>query len=76
VWSHTIPVLADFLAKYHLRELRLVCPHNVTVVSKFLVCVLSVSGAIFLIIELDRAFEGLIQISSAPFQDAVARIEK
>ncbi|MGO9604571.1 MAG: hypothetical protein ACLQAT_14480 [Candidatus Binataceae bacterium] len=54
----------------------LFAPHNATVVATFLVCALSVSGAIFLIIELDWPFQGLIQISSAPFRDAVARLGK
>jgi hypothetical protein len=44
----------------------LFAPHNLTVVATLLVCALSVSGAIFLILELDRPFEGLIRISSAP----------
>jgi len=34
----------------------LFAPHNVTVVATLLVCALSVSGAIFLILELDRPF--------------------
>jgi Protein of unknown function (DUF4239) len=50
--------------------------HNPTVVATFLVCALSVSGAVFLIIELDRPFQGLIQISSAPLRDAVERLGK
>jgi hypothetical protein len=54
----------------------LFAPHNATVVATFLLCALSVSGAIFLITELDRPFEGLIQISNAPFRDAVARLGK
>lgn len=54
----------------------LFAPRNVTVVATFLVCALSVSGAIFLILELDRPFQGLIQISSAPFRDAVDRLGK
>jgi hypothetical protein len=37
-------------------------------------CALSVSGAIFLILELDTPFEGLLQISSAPMRGAIARI--
>src|SRR5208283_3564223 len=54
----------------------LFAPRNVTVVATLLVCALSVSGAIFLILELDRPFQGLIQISAAPFRDAVARLGK
>jgi hypothetical protein len=47
---------------------------NTTVIVALLVCALSFSSAIFLILELDQPFEGLIQISSAPMQDALARL--
>jgi len=49
-------------------------PPNATVLVTLLVCALSVSGAIFLILELDRPFGGFIQISSAPLRDALARL--
>ena len=49
-------------------------PPNPTVIVTLLVCALSVSGAIFLILELDRPFGGFIQISSAPLRDALARL--
>jgi hypothetical protein len=52
----------------------LFAPKNGTVIAAFFVCALSVSGAIFLILELDRSFEGLIQISGAPLRDALAQI--
>src|SRR5215468_7568563 len=42
----------------------LFAPPNSTVLAVLFVCVLSVSGAIFLILELDRPFEGLIRIPS------------
>ena len=35
-------------------------------------CALSVSGAIFLILDLDRPFSGMMQISSAPIRNALA----
>jgi hypothetical protein len=38
------------------------------------VCALSVSGAIFLILELDQPAAGLIQISSAPLRNALAHL--
>jgi hypothetical protein len=44
----------------------LFAPRNATVIATFFVCALSVSGAIFLILELDRSFEGLLQVSGAP----------
>lgn len=52
----------------------LFAPRNATVVAAFFVYALSVSGAIFLILELDTPFEGLLHISSAPMRDAIARI--
>ena len=48
----------------------LYAPRNATVFAALLISALSVSGAIFLILELDQPFEGLIQISSAPLRDA------
>jgi hypothetical protein len=38
------------------------------------VCALSFSSAIFLILELDQPFEGLIQTSSAPLREALQRL--
>jgi len=52
----------------------LFAPPNSTVLAVLFVCVLSVSGAIFLILELDRPFEGLIRISSAPLRDALMHL--
>jgi hypothetical protein len=52
----------------------LFAPGNATVTTVFLVCALSVSGAIFLILELDRSFEGMIQVSSTPLRQALARL--
>ncbi len=52
----------------------LFAPVNTTVIVTLLVCALSVSGAIFLILELDRPFAGLIQISSEPLRNAIAQL--
>lgn len=51
-------------------------PSNSTVIGVLLVCALSIAGAIFLILEMDRPFEGLIQISSAPLRNALAHLGK
>jgi hypothetical protein len=50
----------------------LFAPHNATVIATLLLCALSVSGAIFLILELDSPFAGLMQISDAPLRNALA----
>lgn len=54
----------------------LFAPRNATVVVVLLVSALSVAGAIFLILELDHPFSGLLQISSAPLQNALAVMGK
>ena len=41
-----------------------------------LLTALSVSGAIFLILELDQPFDGLIQISSGPMRNALSHLGK
>ena len=52
----------------------LFAPRNATVVAPFLVTALSVSGAIFFILELDRSFEGILQVSSASLGAALTRL--
>jgi hypothetical protein len=54
----------------------LFAPRNATVVATLLLCALSVSGAIFLILELDQPFMGLIEISSVPMHNAAAQINR
>lgn len=55
-------------------SLGLFAPRNGTVYAVLLVCALSVSTAIFLILEMDQAYDGLLRISSAPLVNAVAEI--
>ncbi len=52
----------------------LFAPPNATVFITLLVCALAVSSAVFLILELDRPFDGMIQISSAPLRGALAQL--
>jgi hypothetical protein len=49
-------------------------PSNSTAVAALVVAALSVSGAVFLIMELDQPFSGLIQISSQPMHKALSQI--
>jgi hypothetical protein len=50
----------------------LFAPRNATAFFALLISALSVAGALFLILELDHPFSGLIQISSAPLRNALA----
>jgi len=52
----------------------LLSPCNATVVSVLLVCTLSVSCAIFLILELDRPFHGMVRVSSVPLREALSLV--
>jgi membrane-bound ClpP family serine protease len=51
-------------------------PRNVTVILALLVSALAVSGAIFLILELDQPFSGLIRISSEPMLNAFSQFTR
>jgi hypothetical protein len=49
-------------------------PTNATVILVLVVCALSVAGALFLIVDLDQPFEGLIHLSPEPLRNAVAQL--
>jgi len=49
-------------------------PSNSTVVVALLMAALAVSGAIFLMMELNSPFHGILHISSAPFDNALAHL--
>ena len=51
-------------------------PPNATAILALMVSALAVSGAIFLILELDQPFGGLIRISSQPMQNALHQLGK
>ena len=52
----------------------LFAPRNLTVMATQLVCAVSVSAAIYLTLDLERPFHGVIQISSIPFRNALAHL--
>jgi hypothetical protein len=49
----------------------LMAPTKATTLASLLVCALSVSGAIFLILELDQPFAGIMMIPSEPLRNAL-----
>ena len=50
----------------------LLAPPNATVVAVLIFCTLSVSGAIFLMLELATPFSGIMRVSSVPMRDALS----
>ena len=49
---------------------------NVTVIVALLLGALSVSGAIFIIVDLGEPFSGLLRVSDAPLLNALAQIKQ
>ena len=76
--SRTVPlpflVILVFWLAVLFASFGLFSPFNATVVGVLFVCALSVSGAVFLVLELGRPFEGTLQLSSDPMRHALARI--
>jgi hypothetical protein len=49
-------------------------PRNAMVATSFLICAIVIGGAIFLILEMDRPVQGVLQISSWPIRNALAQM--
>jgi hypothetical protein len=74
--SISIPLLAVliFWLTIVFISFGLFAPPNATVIASLFVTALSVSGAVFLILEMYTPYAGLIQISSAPLRTALAHL--
>ena len=49
-------------------------PRNATLVAALFLCALSVSGAIFLILEMDDPLTGVVRISDVPMRRALSML--
>jgi hypothetical protein len=74
--SVSLPLLAVlvFWLAIVFASFGLFAPPNVTVIVTLFLCALSVSAAIFLILEMYMPFQGLMQLSSAPLRNALAHL--
>ncbi len=54
----------------------LFAPRNAMALGVLFVCAVSVGSAVFLILELDRPFGGLLQVSAEPFRSAYAHLNQ
>lgn len=54
----------------------LFAPRNATVLTALFVCAVSVGGAVFLILEMDAPFDGLLKVSADPLRNALAHLNK
>jgi membrane-bound ClpP family serine protease len=66
-------VLLFWLTMLHL-SFGLFAPRNWTVITVLLISALSVSGAIFIILEMNHPLRGMIKVSSAPMRKALEHL--
>jgi hypothetical protein len=66
-------VMVSWLALL-LTSFGLLAPRNATAFIALLICALAVSSAVFLILELDQPFEGLMRLSSTPLRNALSQL--
>ena len=52
----------------------LFAPPNSSVIAALFVCALSVAGSVYLIVEMDQPYGGLIKLSSAPIVTALGEL--
>lgn len=52
----------------------LLTPRNATTIAVLVICMVSVSGALFLIMELDRPFEGMVRVSDTPLRSVLSHL--
>ena len=50
-------------------------PRNATVVVAFLLCSMAIGGSVFLIMEMDNPFQGVLRIPRAPMANALAQMQ-
>jgi hypothetical protein len=70
----TFLIVVIFWLSMTFASFGLSAPRNATVVTVFVISSFSVAAAVFLILELDGAFGGIIKISSDPFRYALAHL--
>jgi Protein of unknown function (DUF4239) len=66
-------MLVCWLTMLHM-SFGLFAPRNATVIMVLLLCALSVSGAVFLILEMNHPLSGFIKVSSAPMLKALEHL--
>src|SRR5664280_2542423 len=69
-------VVLTFWLTVLFTQFGLLAPRNRTAMSALFICAISMSGAIFLILELNQPLEGTIKVSSAPLHKALSLIGK
>jgi hypothetical protein len=69
-------VVVIFWVSMTFASFGLAAPRNATVVGVFAMSALSVAAAVFLIVELDGPFEGLVRVSKEPFALVLSQLNR
>jgi protein-S-isoprenylcysteine O-methyltransferase Ste14 len=72
----TLLVVLVFWLAVLFTSFGLFAPRNATVITVLCISALSVSGALFLILEMNSPLDGMIKISSAPLHKALEHLGK
>ena len=72
--SRTFLYVVIFWLSMTFASFGLGAPRNATVATVFVIASMSVAAAVFLILELDAPFEGIIKISDAPIRHTLANL--
>ncbi len=74
--SNALLIVVVFWLTIIFMSFGLFAPPHTTAAVTLLICALSVSGALFLILEMDRPYEGILRLSDAPLRDALERMSR
>ena len=74
--SRPLLVVLVFWLGVIFTSLGLIAPRNATVFTVIVLCALSVSTAVFVVLELDRPFSGLVELSREPFRAALWQLDQ
>jgi hypothetical protein len=76
----SVPVLFVIVVVFWLTILfasfGLFAPRNATVITVLFLCAVSVAASMFLLLEMDRPFDGVIKVSSAPIRYALSELRR
>ena len=69
-----VPGILIFWLAMIFASFGLVAPRNRTVIAVLLICALAVAGALYLIVQMDQPYSGLIKLSSAPLRATLSEL--
>jgi hypothetical protein len=74
--SKPLLIVVSFWLVVIFLSFSLIAPHNTTATFALIVSAVAAATAIFLVLELDRPFSGLLRISNEPMLNVLSQLEK